>query len=548
LLLQKISIKGFKSLKDVTLRFDSFSIIIGKNDIGKSSALRAINIFLNDSKPSIDEVSNGMNSVEITATFLLYNEELIDKKLMELVGSYLENNNDKNKKLTIKKVFAVDEKDNEENSKKIKNVEIFINEEKLKQATWKSILKYLPQYIYIESIRDISKETKMTSTSILGKLLLPLITKQNKVKKQIQELHSAIGTHIGTITKDIESFLQEQSPNVQQLIPKSNLSIDKAVDVELIVDDGYSKTSIEKKGSGLQSSLIVSLFRAYAKYHIERNIIFGIEEPDSFLHVSAQRQIFHAMQSLTKSDGQVIITTHSPIFINRGDLKGITLLKRDEHNEVVAKRIKKEKHILQIQEDLGIRNSDLFQWDAILMVEGGTDATVINIWAQKLGINLDSLGIKIIVMEGKSKASVFANAKILVDLGIPYSILLDSDEQTPEENINDLIKKNNLNKENFIILQRREIENYYPVDAIKQAFPDIDFNSVIFGDDVDVKKQLEIITGKKAMAIGRKVAALMEIGQIPNEVKETLNYLTNKITSKKQPSPIPFLEVAATQE
>jgi predicted ATP-dependent endonuclease of OLD family len=539
LIIQKLNVKGLKSLKDVSLRFDDFSIIIGKNDIGKSSSLRALDIFLNDSKPNRDEITIGMNTLEISMTFKLNEEEISNQELTEILGLYLVEN-----KLEVKKIYNVDEKDNS----KIKTPEITINGDKLKPAIWKNISVFLPQYIYIESIRDIDKATKMTSGSILGKLVMPLILKQQEVSEGIKGLKSIISNNINSIVQDIEGFLIEQSPNVKKLIPKSDVSIDKAVEVNLFVDDGFSETSIGRKGSGIQSSLVVSLFRAYAKHHIGKNIIFGIEEPDAYLHVGAQRKIFHSLQSVTENDGQVIITTHSTVFIDRGNLKGITLLKRDEHGQLEAKRIKEEKHIGLIQENLEIRNSDLLQWDAVLLVEGGTEKTVIDIWAKKLGINLDSIGLKVLGIGGKDKALYFANAKVLDDLGIPYAALLDSDEQNPQELAKYLVKNTNLTPESCFVLQKREIENYYPLESLQKAFPKHTFDSVPFGDCEDVKQHLENITKKSPAVIGRKVAEQMNFEQVPIEIKGALSYLGEKIQKEEGTKQKTFMQVAISSE
>lgn len=46
MILNKLSVKGLRSLRNVSIKLDKFGIIIGKNDIGKSSILRAIDIFL----------------------------------------------------------------------------------------------------------------------------------------------------------------------------------------------------------------------------------------------------------------------------------------------------------------------------------------------------------------------------------------------------------------------------------------------------------------------------------------------------------------------
>lgn len=49
--IQKIKIKNFRSYKDeVEIEFDDLTAFVGKNDIGKSTVLEALDIFFNDGK------------------------------------------------------------------------------------------------------------------------------------------------------------------------------------------------------------------------------------------------------------------------------------------------------------------------------------------------------------------------------------------------------------------------------------------------------------------------------------------------------------------
>ncbi|WP_169083265.1 ATP-dependent nuclease [Paenibacillus sp. PL91] len=520
MLITKLTVKGLRSLTSVSLRFEEFSVIVGKNDIGKSSTLRALDIFLNDLKPNRNEISHGENKLEISITFKLTSEELENEEFHELVKPYLDSD-----RFEVKKTISIDTAD----VTKLRTAEVYIKDEKIKPADWKKLSFHLPQFIYVESIRDIDKATKLTSGSILGKLVMPLVLKKKEVTNGIQQLKTIISDNISSIVTDIEGYLKEQTADVLNLIPKSDITMDKAIELDLLVNDGFSTTSISGKGSGIQSSLVVSLFRAYAKHHVGKNLIFGIEEPDAYLHVGAQRKIFHSLQSITENEGQVVLTTHSTVFIDRGNLKGITLLKRNEQGKVEAKRIKQDRDISIIQENLELRNSDWLQWDAILMVEGGTEDAVLDIWAKKLGINLDSIGIKILVIGGKDKALYFANATILDDLGIPYAVLLDSDEKNPNEYAEYLIKQTKIKRESCFILDKREIENYYPKHVLQKVFPEKDFESVNFGDKDDVKDQLLKIVNKSPESLGRIVASSMMPTEIPFAIQEAIQHLIDKI-------------------
>lgn len=48
---KSVSIRNYRSLKDVTIRLDGLTTIIGPNGSGKTSVLRALELFSNDAPP-----------------------------------------------------------------------------------------------------------------------------------------------------------------------------------------------------------------------------------------------------------------------------------------------------------------------------------------------------------------------------------------------------------------------------------------------------------------------------------------------------------------
>ncbi len=59
--LELLEIKGFRKLKDVTLHFGDASFLIGENNVGKSSVLRAIELLLTNKKATSDDFSKKFN-------------------------------------------------------------------------------------------------------------------------------------------------------------------------------------------------------------------------------------------------------------------------------------------------------------------------------------------------------------------------------------------------------------------------------------------------------------------------------------------------------
>jgi hypothetical protein len=135
-------------------------------------------------------------------------------------------------------------------------------------------------------------------------------------------------------------------------------------------------------------------------------------------------------------------------------------------------------------------------------------------------------------------------------LGIPYAVLLDSDEKNPIEYRDYLVKITKLNNENCFILNKREIENYYPREAVTKAYPNVNFDNVNFEDDsADVKAQLlNVIEKSSEVSIGQKIALTMEANSIPAEVKSALEWLTRKIITSDIQYQSTTLTAAATVE
>ena len=66
----------------------------------------------------------------------------------------------------------------------------------------------------------------------------------------------------------------------------------------------------------------------------DKNLIYGFEEPETFLHPETQKRLYNNIVSMTDNGYQVFVTTHSPnivaetttenlIFINKIDNKYI---------------------------------------------------------------------------------------------------------------------------------------------------------------------------------------------------------------------------------
>ena len=78
-----------------------------------------------------------------------------------------------------------------------------------------------------------------------------------------------------------------------------------------------AKTGLEEKGTGVRGSLLLAMLR-YIAEHSRRSVIFAVEEPEAFLHPSAQEEVRDDLERLAeRADVTLLTTTHSPFVVSR---------------------------------------------------------------------------------------------------------------------------------------------------------------------------------------------------------------------------------------
>lgn len=382
----------------------------------------------------------------------------------------------------------------------------------------------MPQLIIIPALRDITDATKISKNELLGRLLLPLLVesegeKPEAIKKTIRELKKEINNKIKDISLDTLFFLKKQSPEIKELsIICENILIEKAIETRIELKDIFNQDcAIERRGCGHQSSLILAMMQTYAKRRIGPNFIIAIEEPELFLHVGAQRIMFHALKNISKSGSKVFISTHSPIFIDRNEPEAILILKRDGFESELKQctNLKKE-----ICDQLEIKFSDVLGWNCIVFCEGKRDQKLISIFSKKLGVNLDELYVNVIRLGTKNYMSYFAEGKVLKEFGIPFVILLDKDTKDTEEIKRKLLGQNTLPPDRIFVTNKREIENYLSKRAIGVIHGIDKERQLKITDDCDVKELIERETGTSLKY--EEIAEEMTSEEIHEDIKKII--------------------------
>ena len=232
---------------------------------------------------------------------------------------------------------------------------------------------------YIPAVRT-DKEALEVVSGMLSEELEQLESDEDyqKALAVIKELQRPV---LQDLAKRIEAPLAEFLPNIKSVeieIPENKRRFNLRRDFNIIVDDG-TPTSLEYKGDGVKSLAALGLLKHTARR--KGASIIAIEEPESHLHPGAIHQLNEIVGSLS-SNNQVIISTHNALFVDRERIKSNII--------VDGGRATPAKSVAAIRDLLGIRASDnLTNANFALVVEGNEDAkalaALIPVLSQKAG-------------------------------------------------------------------------------------------------------------------------------------------------------------------
>jgi len=454
-------IENFRALETISVPLNQFSVLIGENDVGKTSFLYAINYFYEEPKinneddffkKEIDRIIN----VTLTFANLPEDDELDPFKSDD--GT-----------LTIKKTFKYTEK---------LSCTAITNQGLEKKIPKELVKKWFStdNFHFIPVRRDLAVQFSMNKTALLGKTLRAKMKKaidDGGGDKSLDELKKILSKSIDEPKNILEQHLQEQMHNKDIMIGFENLIIDPVEGVTFNVklsDDRIKDILIQNRGAGTQNNLIIALFRLIAGYNLGNYLIFAMEEPENSLHPKAQRQLLSVLQELSQKS-QIIITTHSPIFIERTKFENNIIISRTMNGNSIAKTFN-ESMLTQLRTDLGIRPSDTLLkggGNCAIIVEGKTEEEGFPVFMEMMDLSEFKLGIAIINAEGSDRVKINNICKLLKAYEIPCVVVLDNDAQQTAE---DLVResKNSLdNLKKVYCLSKGTIEDYYPLEIVAET-------------------------------------------------------------------------------
>lgn len=357
--------------------------------------------------------------------------------------------------------------------------------------------KLLPDFVFIPVNRDLETNLKMTETSLFGKLFRPLLKSAlqgDEVGASLHDVRERLKCGVRGRVDELQELLRAQLNNDSvALTHEVDLDPIKGVTFDFGMDDERAKNiPIANRGAGIHNNLILAMFRLLAQ-HGAKNFILGIEEPENSLHPRGQREMLWALQRVAKT-AQVICTTHSSIFLDLGRLEDNIVLVRTAKGNTIARSFKTE-NLPKLRELLGIRVSDALLsggGNCAIILEGPTEQGAYPHFFRIAGHNPRRLGVSIINAEGSDFDKIKRLLMVLERYDIPSVVVLDKDATKCADDLRRFGTDGPLpNLKKVFLLERGTFETYIPLDIAIHVINERFEGEEITVEDIDESKNRE---------------------------------------------------------
>lgn len=474
--LEKFVVKNFKSIgsQPVEIELDEIVILVGGNNYGKSTILKAYHAAVNSEKLSKEDFHNCITSdptsyPTVELHILCSGDDTPSDKFQEPI----ENSEfvrvkeqfvwEKPNALPVRKGFRVD-------------LERFAidsdNAPKCPWATDNASRKKRPKAHLIDTFDDPDAQNNVIKSLVVEVLLEDKIKGFKSEKNDFdfstiyENLNSLKSEFIGKAKGDLNSIASDISTYVKKIVPNhelhiditsdevvtSNIKIFDSKDVEISFGKNDSLFPIESHGSGARRTLLWSLLKSiadlgyeskgkkYAELGAIKSHLLLLDEPELSLHPSACRQTRDMLYDLAeKNDNwQVMVTTHSPSFIDltRDHTKIIRV--EIENDNVQATTIFRPEDVAFDKDEteelklLNLMKPDVLEFffgGKVLLVEGDTEFSAFSkiISDDKHDNHENSIFNDLLVLRCNGKVQVSMFMKVLNHFKKDYFVLHDID-------------------------------------------------------------------------------------------------------------------------
>ncbi|MCJ2105228.1 AAA family ATPase [Methylobacterium sp. E-041] len=278
-------------------------------------------------------------------------------------------------------------------------------------------LRAYVQWVYIPAVKDAADEQAEAKNTAFSRLLSRTVRARVNFSEKMKGLRDAAEAQYREMVAAEQGALDEISAALQGRLAewshpeatakllwhqdtKTSIRLEEP-SARLLAGDGEFEGQISRFGHGLQRSYIMALLQGLASNDDEQGpkLILGCEEPELYQHPPQARHLASVLQKLSDSNSQVIITTHSPFFIEGRGFDSVRLVRKDRAQrmsrvtsarlEDVSRRLAevtgepllaRDGILAKLHQVMQPMLNEMFFAPRIVLVEGLEDVAYINAW------------------------------------------------------------------------------------------------------------------------------------------------------------------------
>lgn len=453
ILINKVRISGFRGISNLEISLPRVAVLIGKNNAGKTSVIKAMQLALGDYSRHladedfyIDSDDNDCSEIIVDVHIVPVDSNEFSDEWAGTFGNLTQFDSDGANFVAIRTIC---EKDDVKGGYKVVRFPLSSwnefenwtdNSAKINKRITKRI-DAMP-FVSIDAQRDIHQELR-EKTSYVGRVLSEIdFSSEDKeaLEELIQELNdkavdtSSVLTDLKTHLDSLSQSFEGQGQTDITPFPKKIRDLSKRFSIHF-GDGATNSFSMEYHGMGTRSWASMLTVKAFLelseKKHAEEEECFfpivAAEEPEAHLHPDAQRTLYKQLASVK---GQVIISTHSPYLAAESkltDLRSLVNLNSGVEVKSLGDNFTPE-DLNKLQRDVMRYRGELLFAKAIILFEGVTEEQLAPVFFEKyFGFSCYSVGVNCISVAGKNYPPF---VKMACSLGILVYIVSDNDGNT----------------------------------------------------------------------------------------------------------------------
>lgn len=372
-----LKITNFRSIKSAELKFDGHCLIVGPNNVGKSTICEALDLVLGPDRisrfPPVEEfdfhnaqylVASEVEGGEPRAVPIRIEVVLTDinAEVEIRCGQHLEFWNTVEKRLLNEGEVDQANPPLVVSCLRLETLAVYNPEEDEFEATTyysrspgaepgdldkvSKDVKRMFGFLYLRAVRTGSRALSLERGSLLDVILRLRGSRAGLWEKAIERLRDLNiekdATHLDPVLKSIEARLAKYiASDVEGRTTKLHVSqltrehLRKTMAFFLSMSKDQTPVPFQQVGTGTLNVLVLALLSFIAELK-PASVIFAMEEPEIAVPPHTQRRI---ADYLLRSTTQTFVTSHSPFVIERFEPEQTLLLSRGPDSSIAAKKV-----------------------------------------------------------------------------------------------------------------------------------------------------------------------------------------------------------------